>query len=171
MLWPASAWPKNQGGLLDGQRAFLLGCRRIASFDVPCVISSVPLDRIRDPSAYRYFNAFSDWVEAPESASVVLNLAGAVTLGRADGRYVATNLDIFDASFRVQFAAAPTGSFGKPINLFQAQPPKNGFAQGGREHHALRANERSLALSYFVADPGPGHGLQLIDFEINGGLQ
>jgi hypothetical protein len=171
VLWPASAWPKNQGGIVAGERAFLLGCRRIASFDVPCVISSVPLAQIRDPSAYRYFNVFSDWVESPESASVVFNLAGAVTLTVADGRYVATNLDIFGATFNLRFADAPTGNFGMPIELFQGQPPKTGFAQGGREHHALSASERSLALSYFVSDEGPGHGLHLIDFELNEGLE
>ena len=171
VLWPASAWPKNQGGLVDAERAYLLGCKRIASFDVPCVVSSVPLAQIRDPAAYRYFNAFSAWVEAPDSASVVLNLAGAVTLTQADGRYLATNLDIFDAMFRVRFADAPTGSFGMPIDLFQGQAPQSGFAQGGHEHHALRANDRSLALSYFVADAGPGHGLHLIDFELNRGLE
>lgn len=171
LLWPPNAWPKNQGGLVDGDRAFLLGCERIASFDIPCVISSVPLDQIRDPAAYQYFNAFSGWVSPADSAAVVLNLAGAVTLGRADGRYIATNLDIFDASFSLRFADAPTGSFGMPIDLFQGQPPKTGFAQGGYEHHALRATERSLAFSYFVADVGPGHGLHLSDFELNTGLQ
>jgi len=171
VLWPASEWPKNQGGLIDGERAFLLGCKRIASFDVPCVISSVPLGQIRDPSAYRYFNAFSDWVEAPDSASVVLNLAGTVTLTPMDGKYAATNLDIFDATFRLRFANSPTGSFGMPIDLFREQPPTNGFTQGGHEHHALRASDRSLAFSYFVADTGARHGLHLINFELNGGLE
>lgn len=171
VLWAADEWPKNQGGMIDGERAYVLGCRRIASFDTPCVISSVPLDRVRDPSAYRYFDAFNGWVEAPESASVVLNWAGAVTLGRADGRYVATNLDIFDARVSVRFAPTPTGNFGMPIDLFRGQAPNEGFARGGREHSALRSRDRSLAFTYFVADEGPGHGLHLIDFELNGGLE
>jgi hypothetical protein len=171
VLWPPSAWPKNQGGLVVGERAFLLGCRQLASFDDPCVISSVPLDQIQNPAAYRYFNAFSDWAEAPDSASVVLNLAGAVTLTRTDDRYAATNLDIFDATFRVRFAAAPTGDYGMPVDLCQGQPPMNGFARGGRAHQALRANERSLALTYFVADDGPAHGLHLLEFELNRGLE
>jgi hypothetical protein len=170
-LWPPSDWPKNHGGLVYEGRAILLGCRHIANFEDPCVISSVPLDQIPDPTAYRYFSAFSGWGETPESASVVLNLAGATTMTPVDGRYAATNLDIFDSTFRVRFAPAPTGDFSMPIDLFDGVPPVGAFAQGGQEHHALREDDRGLAFTYFVDRPGSEHGLHAINFELHVGLQ
>lgn len=169
-LWPPSAWPKNQGGLVDGSQALLLGCRHVASFEDPCVLSGVPLDQIRNPDAYRYYNAFNGWQAAPEAASVIFNQAGATTLTSVDGRYAATNLSVFDAAFSLRFAAQPTAGFDHPIALFRGAPPESGLAQGGREHRGLHASERSLSFSYFVDQPGAQYGLHAIEFELHRGL-
>lgn len=170
MLWPPSEWPKNQGGIVYDGRAMVLGCRQIALFENTCVISSVPLDAIEDPTAYRYYSAISDWVEDPPSASGVLHLGGATTLTAVNNRYAATNFDVFEPVFRLRFGSAPTGDYGSPIELFRGIGPEGPFTRGGREHHALAENNHSLVFSYFVDRSGEDFGLHLVQFELNGEL-
>lgn len=169
-LWPPSEWPKNQGGVVYAGRALVLGCRQIAAFENTCVISGVPLDAIEDPTAYRYYSAFSGWVEDPHSASGVLHLGGATTLTAANNRHAAANFDVFEPVFRLRFASEPTGNYGSPIELFRGIQQEGPFTRGGREHHALAENKHSLAFSYFVDRPGPDYGLHLVQFELNGEL-
>lgn len=167
ILWPPSAWPKNQGGVVYEDRALLLGCRQIAVFENTCAIAGVPLDQIEDPTAYRYYSAFSDWPEEPTAASGVLHLGGATTLTAVNNRYAATNFDVFEPVFRLRFGKEPTGDYGSPVELFRGIQPTGPFTRGGREHHALAENNHSLVFSYFVDQPGDDYGLRLVQFELN----
>jgi hypothetical protein len=171
LLFPAESRPLNEGGLVLDDRALIFGCRNFAQFSRPCTVASVELSSIRDPSAYSYYNAFEGWVADPLQASIVLDQLGALSVSAMQGQYLATTLDPFAARFDVRFASEPTGSFERPIPLFDAVAPDTFFVGGGREHSGLRGTSRVLNVSYFTNRAGKSYGLHLASFELNAGLQ
>lgn len=171
VLFPPSALPLNQGGLIAGDRALIFGCRQVASFSSPCTITGVPLDSLEDPTTYAYYNAFEGWVTDGTNATIILDHLGPLTVSAFDDRFIATTLDIFATEFDLQFANAPTGEYDRPITLFSGVPPDTFFPAGGRQHSGLRRDSRALYFSYFTNHAGAQGGLHLTSFAVNSGLQ
>jgi hypothetical protein len=165
-LFPATARPLNQGGLVAADRALIYGCIHAASFSDPCTLSSVPLSQVKDPAAYRIYNEFDGWVEKPTEATILFDRPGPLSVSRIAGRYVAVGLDVFSSRFSVQFALSPTGPFESPQFLFQAVRPDGPFPGGGREHSGLRRDDRSLHVTYFTDHAGSDYGLHLASFQL-----
>ena len=128
-------------------------------------------DVVEDPSAYRYLNVFDGWVESQDSASILIDHAGTLTLDAVDGRYALAGLDLFEQHFSASFAVSPTSPFDPPLRLFDAVPPESAFLSGGWQHSALRANARSFVFTYFTDHTGPRGGLHWVEFELFGGLE
>ena len=166
ILWRPDQRVMNRGGLVVGDRALIAGCRKVGSFDEPCTITGVPLVDVRDPLAYRVWDAFAGWVDPLTDASELTNTIGSLTIAPFDdGTFVATQLELFDNEVVVQVSTRPEQSYGHRIHAFDVLPPAEGtwFVSGGREHAALRADARSIVVSYATDNP-VAPGLHLVDF-------
>lgn len=168
LLFPPTARPLNQGGLVVGERALIYGCSHAASFNDPCTLSSAPLSELTHTAAYRVYNEFDGWVEEPTEASILFDRPGPLTVSRFRDGYAAVGLDVFDSGFGLQFARSPSGPFPAPEWLFQALPPDGPFPSGGKEHSGLRRSGRTLHVTYFTGRAGDGYGLHLASFELFG---
>ncbi|HEX5100921.1 MAG TPA: hypothetical protein VFV94_15530 [Polyangiaceae bacterium] len=171
ILFSPAARPLNQGGLVDGERALIFGCRRAAYLSAPCTVTGVPLGAVEDPHLYAYLGGNDHWVLEPENAAIVLDWTGAITLSPFRGRFIVTLFDVFETRFDLAFADRPTGEFGQPIALFHGLAPSSFFPSGGREHSGLREGSDDLHVTYFTNHEGQGFGLHLASFRVNPGLE
>lgn len=171
LLWTPGERVLDRGGLLAGERAVLYGCRAVASFSRPCVAASAPIERLRDPAAYRVYNAFEGWVEALADASVLADELGGVTVAPYGDGYLATSLDVFGARLYVRRSAHPEEGFGRRIAAFDGVPSTSGFGlvSGGREHAGLRRDRDEIVVSYHTDGEVPG--LHLIAFRFFGDFE
>ncbi len=166
ILWRPDQRVMNRGGLVVDDRAMIAGCRKVGSFDEPCTITGVPLVDVRDPAAYRVWDAFGGWVDPMTDASELTNTIGSLTIAPFDdGTFIATQLELLDNEVVVQVSTRPEQSYGHRIHAFDVLPPAEGtwFVSGGREHAALRADARSIVVSYATDNPA-APGLHLVDF-------
>jgi hypothetical protein len=168
LLFPATARPLNQGGLVAAEHAFLYGCMHAASFSDPCTLTSVPLADVTDPAAYRNYNEFKGWIADPSDATILFDRPGSLTVSHFEGRYAAIVLDIFSSEFGIQFAPSPTGPFAPAERLFQAVRPDGPFPGGGKEHSGLRRDAHTLHMTYFTDRAGGEYGLHLASFRLFG---
>lgn len=169
MLWPPEHW-LGGGGLVVGDRALVLGCRKVAAFLDPCVITGAPLDRLRDPSAYQVWNVFSGWTDDARNGSVLVDSAGPVTLSAYDGGFLATSLDIFEGRVGARRSSRADQDYGHAADLFDVVPASF-FPAGGREHSGLRHGEpRTIHVSYGT-DGDTAPGLHLVTFRFFGDLE
>src|SRR5262249_2700770 len=65
VLFPPDVLPLNQGGVVDGERALIYGCRHSGSFTDPCTITGVPVGAAEDPTLYLYLGVDDRWVREP----------------------------------------------------------------------------------------------------------
>jgi hypothetical protein len=167
VLWPGTRRALDRGGLVVGDRALVVGCRRAAAFVEPCVVSGAPLDRLRDPAAYQVWNAFSGWQGDPTNGTSIADGVGALTVSAYAGGYLATTLDIFANAVSVRFSDSPADGYRHPIALFDVVPASF-FVAGGREHRGLRSGDpRTIHVSY-ATDGAAAPGLHLVSFRFHG---
>ncbi|MCE9575604.1 MAG: hypothetical protein K8W52_20805, partial [Deltaproteobacteria bacterium] len=169
VLWAPGARVLNRGGAIDGDRARIAGCRRVAAFEDPCVVTGAPLDRLADPAAYQVLNVFSGWVDALPDATAFADAAGALTVSPYQDGFLITTLDIFASRFEVRRARRVGEDVGHPVPIFDAAAPPSLFVQGGREHAGLRRGDE-VHISY-VTDGAAAPGLHLATFRFFGGWQ
>jgi hypothetical protein len=178
ILWRPDQRVMNRGGFVDhgaagGARALIAGCRKVGSFDEPCTISGAPIADVREPSAYRVWDAFNGWVEPMTDASELTNTIGSLTIAPFDDtRFVATQLELFENRVVVQISTRPEQSYGHRIHAFGVLPPAEGtwFVSGGREHAGLRHDARSIVVSYATDNP-TAPGLHVVDFRFFEGVE
>ncbi len=169
VLWPADRW-LDGGGLVVGDRAVVVGCRRVAAFTTPCVVSGAPLARVRDPSAWQVWNAFTGWVDDAGNGSVLLDSTGAVTLSAYEDGFLVTSLDPFENRVEARRSAVATDGFDHPSALFDTVPASF-FPSGGREHSGLRHGAaRTVHVSY-ATDGAAAPGLHLVTFRFHGAFE
>jgi hypothetical protein len=176
LLFPPRALPLNQGGLVDGERALIFGCRQVGWLTHHCTITGVPVTDAENPEQYAYLgggeeSGFNAWVSDPSNARIVMETPGAMTVSAFRGKNIATLLNVFDASVELSFAPEPTGEFERPIALFDIVRPESFFPGGGREHSALREASDELNVSYTTNAAGRLFGLHLATFRVNEGLE
>ena len=169
ILWPADRW-LDGGGLVVGDRALVVGCRRIAAYTPPCVVSGAPLARVRDPAAWQVWNAFTGWGDDPRNGSVLLDSVGAVTLSAYEDGFLVTSLDPFENRVGARRSAVATDGFGHPSPLFDVVPA-SAFVSGGHEHGGLRHGAaRTIHVSYST-DGEAAPGLHLVTFRFHGAFE
>jgi hypothetical protein len=151
----------NRGGVVDGDRALLLGCRPVAAFESPCLVTGAPLDRLDDPAAYQVWNVFSGWEDELSAGSSLGNELGAVTLSRWNERWLATSVDPFTGQVYARFSSEAQGDYGHRIAMFSVSLTESGFVSGGREHAGLRREPGTLHLTYAAG------GLHLVTFRFH----
>lgn len=170
VLWSPGDRPMDRGGLVVGDRALVVGCRRAAAFVDPCVVSGAPLDRLREPAAYQGWNVFAGWIDDPGNASALLDAPGQVTVSAYEDGYLATVLDIFAPAVYVRRSDHATDGFGPRVDLFDVVPASF-FPAGGRAHSGLRHGApRTLHVSY-ATDGAAAPGLHLVSFRFFGDFQ
>lgn len=173
-LWAPDARVLNRGGVIvdDGgvRRAVVAGCRRVASFEDPCVVAGAPVAALRDPAAYAVWNVFDGWVARLVDASAFADEPGAVTLAPYDDGFLATSLDLFDARVEVRRSTRVQDGYGHAMVAFDVVAPASWFPRGGREHAALRPEPRSIAVTY-ATDGAAAPGLHLVTFRFWGDFQ
>jgi hypothetical protein len=169
LLWTPDELVVNRGGIVDGDRAVVAGCRAVAAFDDPCTLAGVPVASLTDPGAYQLWNAFSGWVDKLTSASAIADAPAQLTIARYDAGYLAISLDIFAARVQVARTSDATGAYGHATPAFDVVPASL-FPSGGREHAALRPRAKSIAVSY-ATDGAAAPGLHLVTFGFYGDFQ
>jgi hypothetical protein len=174
ILWRPDERVLNRGGFVvdepDGPRALIAGCREVGSFDEPCTLAGVSTAEVRDPHAYRVWNAFDGWVDPLTDASELTNTIGSLTIAPFDeGTFIATQLELFDNRVVVQISKLPEQDYEHRVHAFDVLPPADGtwFVSGGREHVGLRRDAASIVVSYATDNPA-APGLHLVDFRFYG---
>lgn len=160
----------NRGGLVEGERAILYGCRQVASLTAICTVTGVPLDRVTEPSAYQVWNAFDGWVDDPLAAAVIVDELGPLTVSPYEDGFLGTVIDIFESRVYVRYAEKATDELERRIEVFDLVPPESWFPGGGREHSSLREEPRTMHVSYFT-DNTSERGLHLATFRFFGDWQ
>ena len=153
LLWEGNERVFNRGGVVLEDRAFLYGCRQVASFTSICTVASAPLDRLTTPSAYRLWNAFDGWVDELSDAAVVGDELGPVSVAPYRDQFIVTVLDLFESRIYVRLTADPTDEFGRRFPLFDLVRPQSDFPSGGREHAGLRRSSNTIHVSYATDHP------------------
>lgn len=178
LLWAPTARVLDRGGVVvadadaaGGARAVIAGCRRVAAFDDPCVVTGAPVAALAEPAAYQVYSVFAGWVDALTDATTFADAPGALTLAPYDGGYLATSMAIFDHRVDVRRSSRATDGYGRPIAAFDVVPPDAWwFVRGGREHAALRPTPRSIVVSY-ATDGAAAPGLHVVAFRFFGDFQ
>jgi len=152
VLWRPDQRVLNRGGLIvadaAGPRAVIAGCRKVASFESPCTVTSAPVTALRDPTAYQVWDPFVGWVDTLTDAGVIANELGELTLSAYDDGVLATSMDFFTPRVYVRRGADAVAGYGPPTAAFDPIPPAAWwFVRGGREHAAQRVEPRSIVVS------------------------
>jgi hypothetical protein len=159
----------NRGGITMGDRAYVYGCRPVASFQEVCTVTGAPVDRLTDPTAYRVHNDFDGWVDDLTRAASIVDDIGQISVSPYGAGVLMTVLDLFDATVHLRTAPAPVGPFSARADAFAAYASDTFFTGGGREHTGLRGASNTLHLSYST-DNALAPGLHLVSFEIDPGF-
>lgn len=177
-LWTPTTRVLDRGGVVvpdaeapGGARAVIAGCRRVAAFDDPCVVTGAPAAALADPTAYQVYSVFAGWVDALTDATTFTDAPGALTLAPYDDGFLATAMAIFDNQIVVRRSARVTDGYGHALAAFDVVAPAAWpFVRGGREHAALRPTPRSIVISY-ATDGAAAPGLHLVAFRFFGAFQ
>ncbi|MGE0402695.1 MAG: hypothetical protein AB7T06_38685 [Kofleriaceae bacterium] len=170
ILWRPDRRVLNRGGVVVDDRALIAGCRKVASFDEPCIVNGVPIADVREPDAYQVWDAFHGWVDPMTDASELTNTIGSLTIAPFDGGFIATQLELFDNRVVVQLSDRAEQDYGHRITAFDVLPPTQWFVSGGREHASLRTDPRSIAVTYATDNPA-APGLHLVEFRFFEGIE
>ncbi len=137
-----------------GSDLFLYGNRGLGGGN-PLVVARVPIARVAQRSAYRFWNG-SDWVtDVNDAATLFSGVPGelSVSWNAHLGAYLAVYSDVLKSRVVARLARAPQGPWSDPVALFAMKPPPSstmGFSYAGREHpHLARNNGKTLFVTYY----------------------
>ncbi len=145
--------PLFASAFVDGSLLYLYGSLNNGAKDLPFGVGRVPLDQVRDQSAYQFWTG-ARWVsDVTQSAAVLNNIPGdvSVTYNRYLKRYVAVHSAILSNQVLMQLADQPQGPWAEPIVLFTGRSPATGVDYAGRQHPELAAADdgRTMFVSYY----------------------